>query len=176
MEPMDNPYESPFSLSESAQPARRPSSPYRRFSVLAVIVGAVVQFMTSLVGGFFLGIYLGFLLAKQGVPADQFQQRLIESPMFIKGALAITFLTSLLGGYISGRMGKDMPVLHGIVMGIVLVVVSCFFVALGAPTEISPLNLLLLFMPVGGGLLGGLVAASRGSRSRPLARNPQNNW
>ncbi len=116
-EPQDdsNPYASPRHASGGLLPSDQDRP---RFRILAVIVGWLVDVISSNVAGLALGIVLGVVLIAQGVGPERLQQVLSDSAGLQVAGLVIGFCGTILGGYVAAWMAKHWEMRHALAMGL----------------------------------------------------------
>ena len=95
-----NPYASLSSASANA-----PFEPERpRFRILAVVIGCMVDILSSTVAGVVFGIVVSIFLLVQGASVQRMQQVLSNSTAVVLGGLVIGTSGSILGGYVAAWM------------------------------------------------------------------------
>lgn len=88
-----------------------------KISIKAVIVGGLVDIISTNVFELPLMVYMIFVLLKSGVPQDQVHEALMESfqsnSLLYASGMVIGIFCSVLGGYVSARIAKHDEVLNG---------------------------------------------------------------
>ena len=110
-----NPYASP-SAASSIGLVEQPERP--RFSFLAVIVGWLVDVVSTMVAGLLFGMVLGVFLVVQGTPVQRIQQVLSDSTAFVLASLLIGTCGSILGGYVAAWIARQRELRHALATGI----------------------------------------------------------
>ncbi len=129
----------------------------RGVNIKALFLGALASLGTSLVTGFIVGVIYALVLIAQGVHPDKIEPFMIGTNFLVVG-LNLGFVCTTLGGYIAGRISQHAEVLHGGLVGGVLIVTGLLSIAF-YPMWFSIVSFIGL---VPSGMAGGLLA----SRSR----------
>jgi len=112
--PEINPYASP-----SAASANAPVEPERpRFRILAVVVGCLVDILSSTVVGLAYGMVVGIVLVVQGARVERMLQLISDSMAVMLGGLLIGACGSILGGYVAAWMARQRELRHALATGI----------------------------------------------------------
>jgi hypothetical protein len=130
----------------------------RGISAKAVLLGALVDFGSSLAVGFVAGFIWVIALAAQGVPADEMIDDPPDGLPVIIPSLVLGFGATVLGGYVAGRIAKQAEVLHGGIVGAIGIPLG-FVSALVSPAELPLWFHIVSFVgivPVG--MTGGFLA------------------
>lgn len=129
-----NPYASPSAASSNAPFGAEPP----RFRILAVVVGCLVDILSSTVAGLVFGIVVGFFLVLQGANFERMRQILSTSIAVILGGLLIGTCGSILGGYVAAWMARQRELQHALATGIASLTIGIVMLSL---QSLSPVPL-----------------------------------
>lgn len=141
-----------------------------RLSVKAIVVGALVDVLASMVGGFIAAVAAAVIVGLQADPgADQvgaISTAFAESVPLALIGIAAGSIGSISTGWVAARIAGARHVLHGTLAASVLLPWALW----SAFVSVSPLprGLMILLVPAGPalGALGGLIAARRAGPAR----------
>ncbi|MFA5148228.1 MAG: TIGR04086 family membrane protein [Candidatus Omnitrophota bacterium] len=140
----------------------------RPIKIKALALGILAYIGGSLVFGSILGLAMGIILTAQGVSANEMNAR-IWGPIL---NLINGFGSAVLGGFVAGRIAKQKQVLHGAIVGAIVVVT---WIILGFFSgESFPLawhNIVLFVGVVPFGMLGGRVAENTRKKINDMSSN-----
>lgn len=91
----------------------------RQFSAKAIVLGFLTDFVISTAAGLLFGIVTTLVLMQRGFSANEIRAASLEgnSGILIAG-MVIGFGSTMLGGYVAGRVAKNAEVLHSGIVGI----------------------------------------------------------
>jgi hypothetical protein len=95
----------------------------RQISAKAIVFGFVAEFVVSTAAGLFLGIATTVTLMQRGVTANEMRATLEGNGILI-AATVISFGSTIMGGYVAGRVAKRAEVLHAAIVGCLLVLLG----------------------------------------------------
>lgn len=162
-----NPYASP-----SAASATAPFDPERpRFRIVAVVVGCLVDIVSSTVAGVAFGIVVSILLVVRDASLERLPQVLADSIPVALGELLLGLCCSILGGYVAAWMARQRELQHALATGIASLAIGIALLSLQfllplplAPPSWSTIVALLLTVPAA--LLGGFLRRAVVGRNR----------
>jgi putative membrane protein (TIGR04086 family) len=146
---------------ENIPPPIEPVGIFSGVQIRPIIAGMIVDYIATFVAGtVFIIIFFGQEIVKQGKPSEEAFNKILTSPehLFILGAVGA--LCTVLGGYVAGRIAKNLEIKHGALVGLgSLILVTLEQVISGKSTS-YPLwfEILGYLMAVPAGALGGYVA------------------
>lgn len=121
-----NPYASPSDAS-----ANGPFEPERpRFRILAVVVGCLVDIVSSMAAGVVFAMVVGIFLVVQGANVQRVQQVLSNSATVLLGGLLIGTCGSILGGYVAAWVARQRELQHALATGIASLTLGIAMVSL----------------------------------------------
>jgi hypothetical protein len=119
-----NPYRAPQA------PVRDPGSGRQRSTLAAVAAGLAADVAGTFVGSVVITLVLGLMLASQGIPPEEMDDRLAGSGGFQVFSLAFGLAFTVLGGYVAARVANHRELWHGMVLGIASLVFGELYIAL----------------------------------------------
>ena len=130
-----------------------------RIHVKALLLGALTDVGGSLVVGGFMGLAIGIVIGLGGglTAIDQLEELSSSWWMLVSGFL-VGLAFSLLGGFVAGRLARELEVLHGGLSGLLSALVGLLFPSSTLPTWF--LVLCFVAAPLAG-MLGGRLARRR---------------
>lgn len=149
---IDNPYASPDAGLDSEGPRMRP---------LAVLVGFLVDFGSSLAAGVVLGIVAAAVVMSRGVPLDRLENAMNSLVWVQVGGLLVGFCGTTLGGYVAARMGKVLPLRHALATGLISVLLGLVTIVLFPDSQPMWVSLVGLALVLPAAALGGYLRASK---------------
>ena len=109
----DGNYEPPRApLQESDGPRKRPN-------LLAIVIGALVDFVSTLVSSLLLGIGFAIYAGASGVAMDQTQAAMAASDFYTGISSLVGLSCSVLGGYVCARFANQNEYANGLAVGII---------------------------------------------------------
>jgi hypothetical protein len=117
----DNPYQPPL-----VKPWRPPEAPRRGISILAVVLGVLTDIGSTVIVGIVIGVVVAIVLLSQGVPPDRLAEYL-EGPVYRLASLVPGLGCTVLGGFVAGRVAKRSELLHGAIVGSIVVLLGAPF-------------------------------------------------
>jgi hypothetical protein len=123
-------------------------------SIIAVVIGIIVSFVTSAIIGFILGV---LILPGRGMGG-------LLSPEFVEIVLIGSAIGSLFGGWATAKRAPSSPLTHALVLGLVN-----GFLSMGSENSYE-VRVLQFLVAVAISLLGGWIG-SVGHKSK--ARSPE---
>lgn len=115
----DGNYEPPRApLKDSKEPERR------RSNLLAIILGAMVDFVSTQITGVLLVVLLAVAVGGEGVRPQDLQEQFANSAFYNIIATVLGLSCSVLGGYVTARFANQNEYANGLACGIVGVVTS----------------------------------------------------
>lgn len=121
-------------------------------SIVAVVMGVIVSFITSAVIGFLLGL----TLASGGMKS-------LLSPTFIATVLVSNAIGSIVGGWTTAKRAPHSPLTHALAFGVISAFLS---MGVAMPSEIRQLQFLAA---VALALFGGWISSPRRASVPPSA-------
>jgi hypothetical protein len=143
-----------------------------KVSVKGVLIGGIVDVVTSVVVDLFFAFYIMSKLNLSRVPKDQIGARMTAAlhgnlPLYV-GELLVGLACSALGGYIAARIAKHDELLNGLLSSFLCVALGIYTMASGKDTNALWLQILLLVASPACALLGGaLMRRQRQHRVQP---------
>jgi putative membrane protein (TIGR04086 family) len=143
----------------------------RRINALAIFLGVATDLGTALGGGVAIGVVIAFMMLAEGTPPQEVQAQL-EGPLVQWIGVLLGFGSTLLGGYVAGRVAGCRHMLHGLIVGILGLLIGLLLsLLLGRwsvewPTIASFLGGIPI-ATLGGWLAAGTRSAKRAQRSEP---------
>jgi len=119
-----NPYRAPQA------PVRDPGGGRQRSTLAAVAAGLAADVGGTFVGSVVITLVLGLMLASQGIPPEEMDDRLAGSGGFQVFSLAFGLAFTVLGGYVAARVANHRELWHGMVLGIASLVFGELYIAL----------------------------------------------
>jgi hypothetical protein len=102
----------------------------RGISLLAVIVGGVVDVALSSILGLLLGVYIITTRGWTHIPAEQLSRAVVavmhEDPLLYAAQLAIGYGCSVLGGFVAASMAKRRKLYNGLLASWLCVLIGLF--------------------------------------------------
>lgn len=112
----NSPYEPPRA------PLKDPQQRKTRPNLLAIVIGALVDIVTTTVVGTLFSIGFAVMVGSEGMKPEQFQELLQDSTAFMVTAYALGLGCSVLGGYICARFANQNEYANGLAVGIIGVI------------------------------------------------------
>ncbi|HEY4374215.1 MAG TPA: hypothetical protein VGN52_19980 [Burkholderiales bacterium] len=112
----DNNYEPPRA------PLRDPGTRVKRSNLLAIIVGALVDFTSTQVAGVFVILLFAVAAGGSAQRMQDLQNQLNDSTVYLVIASAVGLLCSVLGGYVCARFANQNEYANGLACGVVGVI------------------------------------------------------
>lgn len=112
----NSPYEPPRA------PLKDPPQRKTRPNLLAIIIGALVDVVTTTVAGTVFSIGFAAVVGSEGMKPEQFQELLQSSTGFMVAAYGLGLACSVLGGYICARFANQNEYANGLAVGIIGVI------------------------------------------------------
>lgn len=132
----------------------------RRIALFSVLVGGVVDVVSSVLVGLPLGLYLALRLDLAHMPREQAHQALtaaMHAPSILIPQMTIGFLCSVLGGYVAAVMAGHHERLNGALASYLCIGAGLFEVFRGTSTFSLPLQILFLALAPVCSLAGGIL-------------------
>ena len=129
----------------------------RGISPLGVVAGTIVTLALDVVVGMALMAVLGAPHPSPTVTHEQYTEAVtafVHSAPYLGWSLVLGTLTTVIGGYVSARVGKSAPYVNSALVGAVGIVMG-FVTASGVPLWF---NALAFAFAIPSGLLGGYMA------------------
>jgi hypothetical protein len=109
----DGNYEPPRApLQENEGPRKRPN-------LLAIVIGALVDFFSTLLSSLLLGIGYAVYAGASGVAMDQMAAEMAASSVYIGISSLVGLGCSVLGGYVCARYANQNEYANGLAVGII---------------------------------------------------------
>jgi hypothetical protein len=112
----NSPYEPPRA------PLQDPPQRKTRPNLLAIIIGALVDIITTTVVGTLFSIGFAIAVGSEGMKPEQFQELLQGSNAFMVTAYGLGLCCSVLGGYLCARFANQNEYANGLAVGIIGVI------------------------------------------------------
>jgi hypothetical protein len=141
----------------------------KRVSVKAVLLGVLVDAGCDVTFCSVVLIAVLSALSASGVPADQLTDDPIQLAVNIL-VLVLDFGTTVLGGYVAGRVAKGAEVLHGGIVGAISLPVGLVSL-LAWPNYPVSVEIVGLVGCVPAGMTGGFLARRRRESKRELSNS-----
>lgn len=91
-----------------------------KFSSKAIIIGFLVQLVSSYSIGMFVSTFYSIFLFISGVPLYQLIERIPSSGFVVDMGVFSEFFATMLGGYTAARIAKHSELKHALAVGILL--------------------------------------------------------
>jgi putative membrane protein (TIGR04086 family) len=132
-----------------------------KVAVKGVLIGGIVDVVTSLVLGFPFALYTMSKIDLSRTPKDQIGARMTAAlhgnmPLYV-GQLLVGLACSALGGYISARLAKHDELLNGLLSSFLCVALAVYIMASGKDPDALWVQILLLVASPAFALLGGAL-------------------
>jgi hypothetical protein len=158
---------------ENIPPPIEPMGIFSGVQVRPIIAGVIVDYIATLLAGMvYLVIYFGQEIVEQGDLSEEAINEILTSPEHLVILGVIGAFCTVLGGYVAGRIAKDIEIKHGALVGLgSLVLVTLEQVMSGKSTS-YPIwfEVVGYLIAVPAGALGGHIA----QRQRELTAGSQN--
>jgi hypothetical protein len=133
-----------------------------KISIKGVLIGSVVDIVSSVVLGFPLAIYEIFKLNASHMQSDRAAASVTAAihgnvPLYI-GQLLVGLACSVLGGYVASWLAKHDELLNGTLSSFLCVALGIYTMASGKDTNAFWLQFLLLIASPAMALLGGVLS------------------
>jgi len=140
-------------------------------SIKGVVIGGIVDIVTSMVSGVPFAIYAMSKIGLAGLPKDKGNLAVTAAmsgniPLYL-GQLLVGMCCSVLGGYVAARLAKHDELLNGALSAFLCVAIGVYSLALGKDSHPLFVQILLLVASPALGLLGGYLRLSQ-KRARIL--------
>jgi hypothetical protein len=112
----NSPYEPPRA------PLQDPQQRKTRPNLLAIVIGSLVDVVSTTVVGTLFSIGFAVMVGSEGMKPEQFQELLQGSSAFMFTAYALGLACSVLGGYICARFANQNEYANGLAVGIIGVI------------------------------------------------------
>lgn len=112
----NSPYEPPRA------PLKDPQQRKTRPNLLAIVIGALVDVVTTTVFGALFAVGFAMTVGSAGMKPEQFQELVRDSSGFMVAAYALGLSCSVLGGYICARFANQNEYANGLAVGIIGVI------------------------------------------------------
>jgi hypothetical protein len=99
---------------------KEPKKP--RSNLLAIIIGALVDFVTTQVSSVFLLLFFAIAAGTSGTRLQDLQAQLNDSTVFFVAGSALGLACSVLGGYVCARFANQNEYANGLACGVVGVI------------------------------------------------------
>jgi hypothetical protein len=123
----------------------------------AIVFGLSADFLATISAGLVLSIVAGAILLLRGRPLSEIRQLHFEPP-FLAVLLASMVGATFLGGYVAGRTAGAAHLLHGIVMGLLSLLVGKL---LTTATYAAWFDFLATWLALPAAVAGTLLAKAR---------------
>lgn len=146
---------------ENIPPPIEPVGIFSGVQVRPIISGVIVDYLaTFLAGIIYIMIYFGREMMEQRELAEEAINKLLASPEHLVILSAVGALCTVLGGYVAGRIAKNIEVKHGALVGLgSLILVTLEQVISGKSTSYPFwFEVLGYLIAVPAGALGGYIA------------------
>jgi putative membrane protein (TIGR04086 family) len=143
-----------------------------KLSIKGVLVGGITDIGATFVLGIPLGIYVVSKLDLAHIPQDKLAAAVSAAmhasvPIYV-GQMVIGLGSSMLGGYVAGRLAKHHELLNGAFSSFLCIAVGIYSVFLGKDSH-SLLEQVLLFLASPAlGLLGGYFSLMQRRSRKPV--------
>ena len=124
----------------------------------AIVFGLSADFLATISAGLVLSIAAGVILLLRGRPLSEIRELHFEPP-FLAVLLASMVGATFLGGYVAGRTAGAAHLLHGIVMGLLSLLVGKLLTTATYPTWF---DFLATWLALPAAVAGALLAKARG--------------
>ena len=162
-----NPYASP-----SAAAVNAPHEPERpRFRILAVVIGCLVDIVSSTVVGLAYGMAVGIFLMVQGANVERMLDVVSNSTAVLLGGLLIGACGSILGGYVAAWMARQRELHHALATGIASLTIGIVMLSLQSlsPFPVSQpawITIIAFTLTVPAAVFGGWLRRAVAGRDR----------
>ena len=112
----NSPYEPPRA------PLKDPPQRKTRPNLLAIVIGALVDVVTTTVFGALFSIGFAMTVGSASMKPEQFQELVRDSSGFMIAAYALGLGCSVLGGYVGARFANQNEYANGLAIGIIGVI------------------------------------------------------
>ena len=132
--------------------------PRRRIRIGAVFAGTAIEIVGSLTVALVLVFAFAITHDAPGLTPERLQRMVAESWPMMLAQLVAGLLCTALGGYVAARIGKTLPVGHGLAVGILVAlwgVLGCIVLPAMAPAGWVTVTSVALALPAA--LLGGWI-------------------
>ena len=102
-----------------------PTGIFTGLKVRPIVVGVVVDYVATYVAMYaWIVIFVSKQLSEQGEFSEETLQNFLRSPEGLLIGFVIGTLCTALGGFVAGRLAKDVEIKHGAIVGVGSLIVS----------------------------------------------------
>ena len=151
-------------------PRLEPTGVFTGLQIRSIVAGMVVDYLGTYVAMYaYLVIFVSRQLFERGELSDEAIRSFLTSPEGLLVGFVIGSLCTVLGGFVAGRMAKNLEVKHGAFVGIGSALVSMLEQTMSEGPSLVPQWYLLIsyFASLPLGALGGYIAERLGSAAMP---------
>ena len=165
---------------ENMPPPIEPVGIFTGVQVRPIIAGVIVDYIATFLAGIvYLTIFFGQEMIEQGDLTEEAIREILTSPEHLVILGVVGALCTVLGGYVAGRIAKDIEIKHGAMVGLGSLVLVTLEGVMSGTSVTYPLwfEVLGYVIAVPAGAVGGYIAQRQRElmmASRPAKDDQQN--